>query len=76
MQAACHDSGGTIIALCSADHGSSFEQTERRESFGLFMLTVWQNEAAHRSQERRWVMRVVCAVGMVGMVCCIRGEHA
>jgi hypothetical protein len=40
MQAACHDSGGTIIALCSADHESSSEQTERRESFGLFMLTV------------------------------------
>jgi hypothetical protein len=39
MQAACHDLGGTIIALCYADHGGSSEQTERRESFGLFTST-------------------------------------
>jgi hypothetical protein len=45
MQAACHDSGGTIIALCYADHGGSSEQTERCKSFGLFMSASTSRES-------------------------------
>jgi hypothetical protein len=50
MQAACHETSGTIIADYNLDHGGSSGQAERLKSLGLF-IHLHEKRATHMASD-------------------------